>query len=50
MSPLRACRVELIGRVEAIALAMKFERLGTAVDASVFFEVRDHRRRHERDP
>jgi hypothetical protein len=40
MTALRSCRVELIGRVEAMALIMKFEPLRTLGQARLFFELR----------
>jgi hypothetical protein len=39
-APLRSCRVELIGRVEAVALILKFEPLGHMGQARLFFGLR----------
>jgi hypothetical protein len=38
---LRACRVEPIGRVEAISLILKYERLGSVGGCHTFFGLRD---------
>jgi hypothetical protein len=40
MNALRDCRIELIGRVEATALIMKFEPLQTMGSATLFFGLR----------
>jgi hypothetical protein len=37
---LRACRVELIGRVEAVSVIVRYEHLGTVGNATLFFGLR----------
>jgi hypothetical protein len=37
---LRACRVELIGRVEAVSVIVRYEKLGTVGNATIFFGLR----------